>query len=295
MKNAKTTLALVLSCVALILAAWSVFHSSGTSVQKASVYDRIMKDRTIRCAYQPWPPFLAKDPNTGEISGVYADIFKQIGQDLNLKIDWVEEVGSANTFEGYTTGRYDMLCSPITSTPQRALVSGFVRPFGYLPYYAYVREGDPRFDNAYDKMDNESITMMGLDGDFTSIVANEEFPKAKKVNLPNMMNGADLLTSLASGKADVVINDPSIADVFMKTNSGKVRRVEGPPVRFLAVSISLPLGEERLRELMNQTVTHYLDVGKIDKILNSYDLDETKILRIAPPYRDPSAKGKGAE
>lgn len=294
MDKTKSTLALILSLVALVLVVRLITTEPESAAQKTSVYDRIMKTRTIRCAYQPWPPFLVKDPNTGKISGIYPDIFEQIGSDLNLKIEWIEEVGSANLFEGYATGRYDMLCSTITMTPQRSLVSSFSRPIGYVPFYAYVREGDKRFDNAYDKLNSDAVTMIGLDGDFTSMVAQEAFPKANKVNLPNMLNGADLLVALASGKADVAINDPTIADLFMKTNPGKIRRVEGNPIRFPSISVALPLGEEKLRELISQTLTHYLEVGRIDEILNGYGLNGAKILRVAPPYVD-AAQGRNKE
>lgn len=282
----KTTLALILSVIALVLAINVTMRKPETQqATRSSTYDRIMNDRTIRCAYQPWPPFVIKDPNTKKISGVFPDLFAQIGKDLNLKIVWTEEVGSANMFEGFTTGRYDMLCSPITSTPQRALASGFSPAIAYVPFYLYVREGDNRFDHAYDKANSEAVSMTTLDGDFTATVTNELFPKAKKVELPNMTNGADLLVSLAAGKADVVVNDPSIADVFIMSNPGKIRRVAGQPLRFPSLNFAFPLGEDRLRVLMSETITNYLDVGIVEKILNTYGLDETKLLRVATPYR----------
>lgn len=287
MSNIKTTVALVLSIIAVVMAVnlMMITPEAQTVVAKSGAYDRIMKDRVIRCAYQAWPPFIIKDPNTGKIGGVYADLFDLIGHDLSLKIDWVEEVGSATMFEGFKTNRYDMLCSPVTSSPERALVSDFSRPIAYVPFYLYAREGDVRFDNAYEKANSEEIAMMAMDGDFTAIAQAELFPKAKKTALPNMTNGGDILVGIASGKADAAINDPSIAEVFIKNNPGKIKRVAGPPLRFPSLNIAMPIGEDRLRALVDTTLTNYLEVGKVDKILNAYGLDETKILRVAPPYR----------
>ncbi|MDX9689561.1 MAG: transporter substrate-binding domain-containing protein [Proteobacteria bacterium] len=284
MNSWKSSLALLLSLVAVIAALYVSTTAHEQDVQKISAYDRIMKTRTVRCAYQTWPPFIIKDPNTGKISGVVADIFETMGKDLGLKIDWAEEVGSANMFEGFPTGRYDMFCSPLTMTPQRAMVSDFTRPIGFVPFYLYVKEGDHRFDHNYGQVNDEKVSIMFMDGDFTGIVANELFPKARKVSLPNFNNGGDLLVGVSSLKADATVNDPSIADVFMKNNPGKIRRVDGAALKTPPINFALPVGEDKLRRLVDHVITNYLEVGIIDNILKNYGLDEAKILRVAPPY-----------
>ncbi len=112
---------------------------------KESTYDRVMRTGTIRCGYYIWPPFLAKDPNTGKLSGIASDMMDEIGKQLSLKVEWVAEVDTSTMFEGYSTGRYDLVCGPVASTPARARVVDFTIPFAYGSYYLYVKEGDLRF------------------------------------------------------------------------------------------------------------------------------------------------------
>lgn len=126
-------------------------------VQTASVYDRIMASHTLRCAYQVWPPHIIKDPNTGALSGIYYDLTEELGKQLGLKIIWAEEVGSGSIFDGFKTGRYDAVCAAIVATPERSLVADFSRPFVFVPFYLYARDGDMRFDSHYAAVNDSSV------------------------------------------------------------------------------------------------------------------------------------------
>ena len=99
-----------------------------------SVYDRVIRTGTIHCGYFLWPPFLEKDVNTGKMSGLSYDIMEEIGKQLSLKIEWAEEVNFASMFEGFASGRYDMICGPMFPTPARARASDFTIPLFYSTY-----------------------------------------------------------------------------------------------------------------------------------------------------------------
>jgi polar amino acid transport system substrate-binding protein len=287
--NNKTALAaLIIALVALSVQFWGT-PGNGQPKTQGGVYERVMKTRTLRCAYQNWPPFLIKDPANGTLSGVYHDLFEKLGQDLSLKVEWVEEVGSGTMFEGFKTGRYDMFCSAVTPSPARALVGDFTRPIGYVPFFLYVREGDDRFDKTYAAANAAAITLVAPDGDLTAIITHEEFPGAKTLSLPNLTNGADMLMAVVSGKADAAVMDSSIAREFMRNNPGKIKQVAGKPLRFPSLTAAVSPGEGRLRQTLDIAFTHYLETGVLDRILKAYGLDESKVLRVANPYQ-PSAR-----
>jgi len=253
--------------------------------KKETTFARVMRTQILRCAYEVWPPFLSRDSKNGKLSGVYYELLEKMGRDLHLKIEWAEEVGKAAMFEGFQTGRYDAFCSAITPSPGRALAGDFTRPFGYVPFFLYAREGDNRFDNNYGAANSEAIALVAADGDLTAIITREVFPKAKALSLPDLTNGADILMTVASGKADATVNDSNIARAFIANNPGKIKQAKGLPLRFPSMSIALPAGEERLRQILDLTLTHYLETGVIERIFMTYGLDETKILRVAKPYQ----------
>jgi ABC-type amino acid transport substrate-binding protein len=58
-----------------------------------NTYDKVMRSGVIRCGYGLEPPMLQIDPNTGKPFGAIVDIVERIGSLLDLKIEWVEQVG----------------------------------------------------------------------------------------------------------------------------------------------------------------------------------------------------------
>jgi len=260
--------------------------SASQTAAKESTYDRIMRTRTVRCSYLIWPPYMNRDVTTGKLSGVYYDLLERMGKDWAVKIDWVEEVGAANRFEGFKTGRYDLLCSPTGGTAERTAVSDFSIPFVYESFYLYARAGDTRFDNAYEKLNDEHVTLMTQDGYMGATISKSEFPKAKLSSLPELSSNIEILTNVEMGKADAAVCDASMGYDFMRNNQGKIKRVSGHPLRVAGETIPLPIGEDRLRSKINSTLTYYLDSGVIEKILTANGLTTNKILYVAKPYAE---------
>lgn len=283
MNNKIAAVALALSVLAL---SFALSPDKGTQAieKKETHYERILRTKTIRCAYMLSPFFMVKDPNTGKMSGVYYDLVEKIGEDLGVKIEWAEEVGAASMYEGFQTNRTDMLCSPNTIAPNRLLKADMTRPIGYLPYYLYVRDGDMRFDNAYDKANDSAITMMTFDGYYGAVLMKEYFPKAKSISLPDLTNDIDVLLGLSAGKADAAVCSSLIASEYMENNPNKLRKVIGEPIRYPSLLLALPLGEEKLKTVINLSLTYYLETGVVEKILTKHKLDPVKFLRVKKPY-----------
>jgi ABC-type amino acid transport substrate-binding protein len=276
----------------LLLVLMLLFFAAPAWADGNKIYDRIMESGTIRCGYYTWPPFFSKDPNTGKHAGIGYDLTEEIGRQLNLKIEWVEEVPLDAMFEGYTTGRYDMICLPVVATPSRTRASDFTIPFVYLSYNLYARGGDKRFDNHFEKINAADVKYASLDGDMNALLGKELFPLAQKVDLPPMAPPSDLLLQVATGKADVTAMEPVMAMEFMRHNTGKIRLVGGGPVRVMPGTFSVPLGEEKLKAMLNTTFRTLIDIGYINRILKtSPDYDAT-VLRVAPAYQLPTHERK---
>lgn len=247
-------------------------------------YDRVMKTGVLRCGYFNWPPIFEKDVNTGEYRGFMKDIMDRLASSLSLKIEWTEELNFSNMFEGYG-GRIDMICGPLAPTGARARASDFTDPMLAAAFYLYARADDPRFDNNYEAADDPGVTMTGADGEFSAIVAHEDFPKAKFNAVPQLSDPSQLLMEIATGKADLTATEPVQFIKFDKSNPGKLKRVPGPPVRILPLSLPIPVGEEKLKSMMNAAIMEMVETGFVDKALARYpDYDKT-LLRLTPRFK----------
>jgi ABC-type amino acid transport substrate-binding protein len=248
-----------------------------------SVYDRVMASNTLRCGYILWPAVLVKDPNTGQFSGPWYDVVEEMGKRLGLKIEWTEEVGTANMFEGFRTGRYDALCAPLTSTPERARIADFTIPFAYIPYHLYVRKDDTRFDNNPAAANDPAIRVVTIDGEYSSKVAQDDLPKAQVISLQNMTQGSDLLLYVESGKADVAPDDGVSAADFITQHNGSLRPIAGPPLRILPVVLPIPKGEIELKLMLDATLEEMQNTGFTQKTFLSYAKQPGMYLFPAPP------------
>lgn len=277
---------LTIFCTLLICLTTSAFAGDDT---RDKAYTKIMATNTIRCGYYVWPPYITKDPNSGKLGGFLYDMMEAMGQSLNLKIDWASEINFDAMFEGYASGKYDMICAPLAATPARARASDFTQPFMYAAYYLYARDGDTRFDGNYAKVNNKNVTYGSLDGDMNEIIGKEDFPEAKKFSMGQNAAMTDTLMAIKTKKADVSVLDPVAAINFIKSNPKSIHQVKGGPVRVMPLTYSVPIGEDKLKSMLNITLQNMVETGKVDKLVKKYpDLDAT-LLRLPKPYQLPNS------
>lgn len=284
--------ALVLATI-LMTGSFSQVHAAANQhANSKSTYERVTVSNTLRCAYYIWPPLLSRDANTGAISGLSHDMIEAMAQLLGLKVEWVAEVNFDAMFEGYVSGRYDMLCAPIFSTPARARASDFSRPFAFMAYYLYARADDMRFDADFTAANAADITYASLDGDMNAILGAEEFPLTKKFSIGQNAASTDPLMAITTGKADVACLEPVAANGFMAANPGKIRQAGLNPVRVSPLTFSVPPGDERFKVMINMALETLIYSGSFDKMLKQYPEFDATLLRLAPEYVLPKKKAE---
>lgn len=265
--------AIVGAVVAFVLVTVMVPKSGNDAkaVQLEPVYERIIKNQTVRCGYAVWPPFFVKDPNSGEMSGIGYDFFETMAKSLGLKVEWTEEVGYGNYIEGLNTNRYDAFCTTVWPDAGRMAQTTLTVPTYYSTLYAYVRADDTRFDSDVSLINNPDVKIAAIEGDVTYSISQLEFPKAALYALSQMEDGGAMLMAVKTGKADVALLDEGIAEDFLATNLGSIRKVENaPPVQAFGEHISIPKGEYQLKNMFDTAITTMINSGTAERILKKY-------------------------
>lgn len=273
MKNgaALGIIAVTLSVAALYKAATLPVAGDAGQMRGQSAFQRVLATGTIRCAYALWPPAMARDPNTGALSGINHEIMEDIGRELDLKIEWTEEVGFGNYIEGLETGRYDALCTTTWPDPARIRFQTFTMPYYFTPVYGYVRADDTRFDGALEKVNDPNIKIVSIDGDISAAEARLDFPKAGLFTLPQMADAQEQFTAVVTHKADVFFSDDGNFNNFNRTNPGQMRKIENTaPLRIYGEFIAVKQGETHLRDMLNVAITQVINSGKVEKVLNAH-------------------------
>jgi ABC-type amino acid transport substrate-binding protein len=252
---------------------------------KESAYDRVMRTNTLRCGYFVGDPYLIKDPNTGALSGIWFDYMEAVGKALKIKIDWAEEIGLGDFGVALDSNRVDAMCLGIWVDPDRAKIADYITPISYHAAYVWVRENDDRFDRNFDELNSSNTTITYLDGDIAASVADEDFPDAKRLTLPQLSQVNQALENVATKKADFTIFTPEIVEKFNKNRNNKLRKADiGYPIRTFPESIAVKRGETELVNLLNYTTNFLINNGKIDRILKKYESSPNSFMRTSKPY-----------
>ncbi|HBM90421.1 MAG TPA: hypothetical protein DD400_00870 [Rhodospirillaceae bacterium] len=259
--------------------------SSVISSPQDVAFERIMKTGTIRCGYALYDPLITKDPDTGKIEGVFYDLVNEMGRELDLKIDWVAEVGYGEIEEGFLANKYDVFCSGAIPIPKRAKYTFYTTPLYYQATVAWVRSGDTRFDKDLERLNAEDVTLVVRDGDVSESIAMKKFPKAKRISSPQMVDYTQMLVDVHTGKADAGFFEKSFGDKFLAKNSNAIKIARpNQPVNLSPVSMMLPMGEGKLKSVLDMTLTKLILNGSVEAFFrkNAPDYD---LWSVGVPYR----------
>ena len=295
----KTTLSFYLHIIAvavIVFALGNFFYAhpeeraaasvSKDGAQKESVYDRVMRTKTIRCGYHIWEPFLTKDINTGQMSGIYFDYMQQLGEVLSLKIEWVEETGFGPHVEALKNNRFDMMCAGDYQNGARGRYIDYTAPILYVALGIMVRADDKRFDHDISLLNDDGIKLSSVEGTTPFIVGNRDFPKSQKITQPESQDLMIPLMDVAGCKADAAITGLPLAFRFMAANPGKLRQVPmDHPIRLFGSSLSLKQNEVAMQNMINNATRELMYSGAIEAIIKKHEKYPGSFYRVSRPYQ----------
>ncbi|MDD3182820.1 MAG: transporter substrate-binding domain-containing protein [Alphaproteobacteria bacterium] len=280
---------ILIAILVSILAAYGTVvmtQQAGPNAQpKESVYDRVIRTGTIRCGYALYEPLIMKDANSGKLHGVFYDLMNQMGEELNLKINWVAEVGYGEIEDGFLANKYDVFCAGAVITPKRAKFTFYTMPIYYQTTMAWVRADDTRFDDNLRQLNSPNVTLATRDGDVTQAIAQKLFPKAKTIVSPQMADYMQMLVDVQTGKADATFFEKSFGDKFLRGNPSTVK-ISNPnsPTDVSQVAMMLPFGDYKLKYMLDASLSQMLLNGSVKEAFhaNAPDYD---LWSAATPYQ----------
>lgn len=245
--------------------------SSGNTENKENVLQKMLRTKTLTVGYAGYPPYLKRDPNSGDISGYSVDILNAILIPMDVKVQWKETTWD-NMKQDVMTGKFDLMIEPIFMTIPRSAQVGFTRPYAYFGYAAaLVRTEETRFSSIND-LNDPSITLAITQGVTDQEFAERNLPEAKKKFIP----GNDItitLTEVITGKADAALADvPTILE-FVKSHPKDVKAlfIENPPATTPAAFMTRQDEIEFICFLNNALL--YLEAnGLFDQLEKKYSL-----------------------
>ncbi len=285
MTNKTSLVALILALIALLVViARPVGHE--VAAKHETAFERVTRSGTLRCAYIARAHHFTIDAATKQISGIDYEVMEAAAKLLHLKVDWVEETGYGAFPEQLQSGKEDALCVTVWTSTARAVRTLSTAPVIISPLYVFVREGDTRFDNHLEALNDEKYTLAVLDGATMKAVADTSFPKAKQFAASGLSADGEVLLNIVTGKGDAGFFDEIMVNDFNQNSPDKkLRRVSGVlPVRNYPETFSVAMGEWELREMLSVAIAELHNNGTIERILQKYETFPGEIARVVLPY-----------
>lgn len=232
-----------------------------------------LEDNTLRIGYIIYPPLLEKDPNTGQLQGISYDIVETVAEKIGAETKWTEEVGWGTSLEGLKTNRYDVLGTQMWPNSERERVASFsIAPMDSV-LYGYVKKGDARFNDDLSVLNSNEYKITSLDGEMAMFIAQEDYPNAQIVALPQLSSYSEVFLNIVQGKADISFNEPSAVEDFLKSHPNSLDRVSSEPVRSFGNSFAFNKEGVELREKWDKAVQELIDEGEIQRILEKHGVE----------------------
>lgn len=248
-----------------------IFPQGKTAVNRTeTAYQRVMRTGVLRCAYGLWQPAMMRDPNTGQLSGIFYDLMQEVGKSLGLKVEYVLEVPFDSIGVALSSGKVDAHCAGVWATPARSRAMTFGHPLFWSPLVAFARKDDHRFDYSLDRINRPDITVALCDDDITTETYNRGFSQAKKYELPQFCPPEELFLAVATKKADVAFNAPTRLQSFAKSYPGKVKIIPARPLAVLPDTIAVATNEQELLNMLNTAIDRVTDTNLLEKLVQKY-------------------------
>lgn len=276
-------------CLLLCFAVYLASASCALPVQAQSgktLYDRVLKSGKIKCAYVVSDPGCIRDPNTKKLRGIGPDVLEKVAKNLGLQLDWSEEVGWSTMIEGLRTNRYDMVACPIWANAVRAKFVDFSHPLYFSQVCAYVKTGNTKFSKDLSLLNSDQVRVSTIDGEMADMIARADFPKAKRVSLPQLSDLSQMLLNVSTNKADVTFAEPSVAVGFMKRNPNALTNIiPNRPIRVFPNTFLFNKNEEAFKSMLDVSIDEVINSGEVDTIIRKYEPYPNACRRVAKPYQ----------
>lgn len=288
-KGAKLIIATLLFVLGFGLAKITQTNSVPRQEHPETAYERVARTGVLRCAYMQWPPFMARDPNTGTFSGYNYDMIQAVADSLGLKIEWTAEIAPGTQVDSLKSEKADAICTcegPLSTAASVHLA--YTEPLAYFPFYAFARQNDDRFVQGIERLNAEDIRISVIDGDASGEAARVLFPKATRMSLPQLADPGQMMQDVAANKSDIVINDDMSMKLFMQNNPGKLKKVSDKVLLVVPNTFSTLRQETALVDMLSQGIRNVRDRGIEAQILKKYGIGtEIPLYLVAPDYVQP--------
>ncbi|EJT02411.1 transporter substrate-binding domain-containing protein [Rhizobium sp. CCGE 510] len=176
----------------------------------------VQKSGTLRCGAAVAPPYVMRDPATGEYSGFFADLCKEFADVLKVKPEFVDTTWD-NIVAGLQAGKWDLSLA-LNRTPTRAMAVQFSIPaMEYQISLAYNKNNPKIAAGAASvaDIDKAGVTLAVMSGTAQDKAISAAVKNATVMRLPG---NDETRLAVSSKRADILVDASDTNQLFTQSN-----------------------------------------------------------------------------
>lgn len=245
--------------IGLISAAPAQAQSSGEGywqgVQKAGV---------LRCGAAVAPPYVMRNPATGEYSGFFADLCKDFAAVLKVKPQFVDTTWD-NIVAGLQSGKWDLSLA-LNRTPVRAMAVQFssaAMQYEISLVYNKTNTKIPANAKSVADIDKAGVTLAVMSGTSQDKAISAVIKNAKVLRLPT---NDETRLALTAKRADMLVDASDTNALLVQANPAwAVAFKPAPALAKQGVSFGMPRNLTQAdAEVVNIFVEELVATGQVD-------------------------------
>jgi polar amino acid transport system substrate-binding protein len=182
----------------------------------AGYWQTVQKTGVLRCGAAVAPPYVMRDPATGNYTGFFADLCREFAEVLKVKPQFVDTSWD-NIVAGLQSGKWDLSLA-LNRTPARAMAVNFSIPaMQYQISLAYNKKNPklPANPRSVADVDKAEITLAVMSGTAQDKAVSAVVKKAK---LPRLPSNDETRLALISKRADLLVDASDTNLLFTQSN-----------------------------------------------------------------------------
>ncbi|MBB4570806.1 substrate-binding periplasmic protein [Rhizobium leucaenae] len=228
----------------------------------------VQKAGVLRCGAAVAPPYVMRDPATGEYSGFFADLCKEFADVLKVKPQFVDTTWD-NIVAGLQAGKWDVSLA-LNRTPARAMAVQFSIPaMEYQISLAYNKNNPkiPATAASVADLDKAGVTIAVMSGTAQDKAISGAVKNATIMRLPG---NDETRLALTSKRADVLVDASDTNQLLTQANPDwAVALNPKPALAKQGVSFGLPHNMSAADvEVANIFLEEKVATGHVDELIH---------------------------
>lgn len=230
-------------------------------------WQTVQANGTLRCGAAVAPPYVMRDPATGEYSGFFADLCREFAEVLEVEPQFVDTTWD-NIVAGLQAGKWDLSLA-LNRTPARAMAVQFSIPaMEYQISLAYNKENPkiPAGAASVADVDLEGVTLAVMSGTAQDKAISAAITNATILRLPT---NDETRLALISKRADILVDANDTNQLFTQSNPDWAMALNPTPaLAKQGVAFGLPLGLSASDvEVVNIFLEERVATGHVDALI----------------------------